>query len=339
MLRDHGSYRQEPGEVDMMVDFANLGIPLAVILVAMLFDMFLGDPPNRFHPVAWMGNWIAFGRRNAPKTGRFFPFLYGLLLIAGSVVVMSCIGYLLQVGCQTLPVALNVVVQAAILNCAFSARSLSTAANQVFAALKVGNIALGRHEVSYHLVSRDTSQLNEAQLAAATIESVAENTSDSVVAPLLFYSLAGLPGALVYRFVNTSDAMLGYRTAELEWLGKSAARLDDVLNWIPARITAILILVAALFSKGMRRRTLASGFRVWWRDHSKTASPNAGHPMSAAAGVLGVELEKVGHYRLGEGQPLPSYNSIPESIQLLWAVTWLNLLPCVCVLVWVAWWR
>lgn len=323
----------------MMVDFANIGIPLAVILVAILFDMLLGDPPNRFHPVAWMGNWIALGRRAAPRTGRFVPFLYGLLLIAGSILVMSCIGYLLQVGCQKLPLVMNVVVQAAILKCAFSARSLSNAANRVFAALKVGNVVLGRQEVSYHLVSRDTSQLNEAQLAAATIESVAENSSDSVVAPLLFYSLAGLPGALVYRFVNTSDAMLGYRTRELEWLGKPAARLDDVLNWIPARFTAILILVSALFFKSMRRRTVASGFRVWWRDHSKTASPNAGHPMSAAAGVLGVELEKVGHYRLGEGQPLPSCNSIHESIQLLWAVTWLSLLPCVCVLVWVAWWR
>ena len=339
MLWGHESYRQGSGEVDMMVDFANIGIPLAVILVAILFDMLLGDPPNRFHPVAWMGNWIALGRRAAPRTGRFVPFLYGLLLIAGSVVVMSGIGYLLQVGCQKLPLVMNVVVQAAILKCAFSARSLSNAANRVFAALKVGNIVLGRLEVSYHLVSRDTSQLNEAQLAAATIESVAENSSDSVVAPLLFYSLAGLPGALVYRFVNTSDAMLGYRTMELEWLGKPAARLDDVLNWIPARFTAILILVSALFFKSLRRRTVASGFRVWWRDHSKTASPNAGHPMSAAAGVLGVELEKVGHYRLGEGQPLPSCNSIHESIQLLWAVTWLSLLPCVCVLVWVAWWR
>ncbi len=323
----------------MTSNIASIGIPLAVILVAMLFDMFLGDPPNRFHPVAWMGNWIAIGRRTAPKTGRFVPFLYGSLFIAGSVAVMVCIGYLLQVGCQTLPAVLNVAVQAAILNCAFSARSLSNAANQVLAALQVGNVALGRHEVSYHLVSRDTSQLNESQLAAATIESVAENTSDSVVAPLLFYSLAGLPGALVYRFVNTSDAMLGYRTVELEWLGKSAARLDDALNWIPARITAILILAAALFSKSTRRRTVKSGFRVWWRDHSRTASPNAGHPMSAAAGALGVELEKVGHYRLGEGQPLPSCKSIHDSIQLLWVVTWLSLIPCVCILVWVAWWR
>jgi adenosylcobinamide-phosphate synthase len=142
-------------------------------------------------------------------------------LIAGSVVVMSGIGYLLQVGCQKLPLVMNVVVQAAILKCAFSSRSLSNAANRVFAALKVGNVVLGRQEVSYHLVSRDTSQLNEAQLAAATIESVAENSSDSVVAPLLFYSLAGLPGALVYRFVNTSDAMLGYGTGVVRQTGCS----------------------------------------------------------------------------------------------------------------------
>jgi len=323
----------------MIAALANASTPMAVLIVALFLDNLFGDPPNRFHPVAWMGNWIAMGRRLATKKGRVVPFLVGLFFVAGSVVSIGFTGYWLQQGCETLPFVLNVVVQAAVLSCMFSARSLSSAASKVIAALDAGDVALGRHEVSYHLVSRDTSQLNKAQLAAATIESVAENASDSIVAPLLFYSLAGLPGALIYRFVNTSDAMLGYRTTELEWLGKSSARLDDALNWIPARVTAVLILIAAWFSSSKRRQFALNGFRVWRRDCSKTASPNAGHPMSAAAGVLFVELEKVGHYTLGQGQPLPTCQSIRDSVRLLWIVMWLCVIPCFCIILWMAWLR
>lgn len=321
----------------MIAVLALVSTPMVILFVAILLDLFLGDPPNRFHPVAWMGNWIALGRRLAPKHGRWFPFLVGLLFILGSVMAIGGLGYVLQHGCEKLPWTLNVVVQAVVLNCMFSAKSLAKAAGKVLEALTAGDIQRGRHEVSYHLVSRDTSQLNASQLTAATIESVAENTSDSVVAPLLFYCVAGLPGALIYRFVNTSDAMLGYRTPELEWLGKSAARLDDLLNWIPARVTAILILVAAYVSMGLKYQVVMRGLKVWLRESSKTASPNSGHPMSAAAGVLNVELEKVGHYRLGEGQPLPTCQSIRDSIRILWVVTWLNLVPCFVLLTWMAW--
>jgi adenosylcobinamide-phosphate synthase len=167
--------------------------------------------------------------------------------------------------------------------------------------------------LSWHLVSRDTSTLDESRIAAATIESLAENTSDSAIAPLFWYAVAGLPGALVYRFLNTADAMLGYRDAEREWLGKAAARLDDVANLIPARLTALCMILSAPWLGGR----MEGGWRIWRRDAGTTASPNAGHPMSAAAGVLGVELEKVDHYRLGAGQPKPSARDIRRSQRLV----------------------
>jgi adenosylcobinamide-phosphate synthase len=182
--------------------------------------------------------------------------------------------------------------------------------------LDAGDIPLARQQVAFHLVSRDVSSLEASDLSAATIESVAENSSDSIVAPLLYFAIAGLPGALVYRFVNTCDAMLGYRTNELEWFGKSAARFDDLLNLLPSRLTAAIMLLAGACwgtASGVRRACL-----VWWRDHTLTASPNAGHPMSAAAGVLGVQLEKQGHYRLGADLPRPSASTIFHSIKLLW---------------------
>ncbi|MBI1895020.1 MAG: cobalamin biosynthesis protein [Acidobacteria bacterium] len=157
-------------------------------------------------------------------------------------------------------------------------------------------------------------KLSKSQVAAATIESVSENASDAFVAPLLCYALAGLPGAFAYRFINTCDAMLGYRDQEREWLGKAAARLDDLVNLLPARLTAGLIVVGGVALGGRPIHAV----RIWLRDRNLTDSPNAGHPMSAAAGVLGVELEKIGHYRLGCGQRLPAVPDIARAERLLW---------------------
>jgi adenosylcobinamide-phosphate synthase len=130
---------------------------------------------------------------------------------------------------------------------------------------------------------------------AATIESVAENASDSFVAPLFYYALFGVPGAIAYRAVNTLDAMIGYH-GRYEYLGKASARLDDVLNWIPARITALLLVAAGWLTGEAASR----GWFIWQRDGSATESPNAGRPMAVMAGLLGVELQKAEHYRLGD---------------------------------------
>ncbi|NJN68054.1 MAG: cobalamin biosynthesis protein, partial [Chloroflexaceae bacterium] len=140
-----------------------------------------------------------------------------------------------------------------------------------------------------------------AAIAAAAIESLAENTSDSVVAPLLAYALGGLPGAFAYRAANTLDAMVGYR-GRYEYLGKVPARLDDLLNLVPARLTALLIAAAAVGCSA----DAPQAWQVMWRDHALTASPNAGWPMAAVAGALGVRLEKMGHYCLNERGRAPT---------------------------------
>src|SRR5262249_18581607 len=144
--------------------------------------------------------------------------------------------------------------------------------------------------------SRDPSALDAPLVVAATVESVAENASDSFVAPLFYYALFGLPGAVAYRAINTADAMIGYH-GRYERLGKVAARLDDVANFVPARLTAALLLAAGACA----RLRVREGWRILRRAARATESPNAGRPMSAMAGLLGVQLEKVGHYRLGDG--------------------------------------
>lgn len=286
----------------------------SVLLLAFFGDALFGDPPNRFHLVAWMGWPISWARRRTKSKRNAVRFLLGGLVVGVGGTIVAAIGVLIERGCLGCPWWIAVPIQAMLLKCTFSMRSLAGAARLVHDSLLANDIAEARRQVAYHLVSRDVSTLDSSQLSAATIESVAENTSDSVIAPLFCFVIAGLPGALVYRFVNTCDAMLGYRTGELEWFGKVAARTDDVLNFIPARITAMFMLA----TYGVFARRFGSALEVWLRDHGLTASPNAGHPMSAAAGVLGVALEKQGCYLLGDGQSLPNCQSIDQSVWLLW---------------------
>lgn len=287
------------------------------ILLALLLDRLLGEPPNRYHPVAWMGGLIGTVRRWAPRHGRWTPLVYGAGLVLGGAVVVVSLGVILERLLLRVPWPLGWLVEAAVLKLTFSLRSLARAAGQVQQALEAGDLPQAQHLLGWHLVSRDTTQLSGSQVAAAAVESVAENTSDGVVAPLFYYVLGGLPAALAYRFINTADAMLGYRDPLHEWLGKVPARLDDLVNLIPARLTACLMVMAAPFLGGNARQAWA----VWRRDAHRTVSPNAGQPMSAMAGALEVELEKVGHYRLGAGQIFPVAMDIARSLRIVYGAT------------------
>jgi adenosylcobinamide-phosphate synthase len=284
-----------------------------VLPIALGIDILIGDPPNRYHPVAWMGSLISWLRRYSPKNGEREKFLFGTILTLGGASLVVAIGSFLTWVLERLPFPLGSILEAALLKATFSLRGLDRAAGEVQVALERDNLPKARRLVSWHLVSRDTSQLSASQVAAATIESVAENASDSTVAPLFFYSLGGLPAALAYRFANTADAMLGYRDAEREWLGKFPARFDDLLNFIPARLTGLLIVLAAKITGDPSSRTR----EIMRRDARSTESPNAGYPMSAMAGALGVELEKEGQYTLGAGLRPPNPQDIQRSRTLL----------------------
>jgi len=198
-------------------------------------------------------------------------------------------------------------------------RALFAAVAEVHAALAADNLPEARRLLSWHLVSRDTGELGAAEVAGACIESLAENLSDSVVAPLLWFRVGGLSLAALYRYANTADALWGYRTPELEYAGKVAARADDLLNLAPARLTALCALAAAPLA-GLDG---GGAWRTWRRDARKTASPNAGHPMSAFAGALGVRLDKRGVYVLNAA------GRAPEAADLLRA---LSLARVTCVL-------
>jgi adenosylcobinamide-phosphate synthase len=206
-----------------------------------------------------------------------------------------------------------VIVAGVLLKFTFSLRGLRQAANTVRKSLAQLDLAQARGSM-YALVSRDTTKLHQGQLVSATVESAAENTSDSFVAPLFYFLLFGLPGAIAYRIVNTFDAMMGYH-GEWEYLGKFAARLDDVANFIPARITGIIMVLAT----GICERNTSQAWHIMLRDHKKTQSPNAGWTMSAIAGALEIQLEKVGHYQLGDNHRSLSVETIDDSLKIVYA--------------------
>lgn len=266
-------------------------------LTALLFDVVLGEPPTWLHPTAAMGRAIGAVRTRAD--GGRSPsrdLMIGLALVGGGGALIAMLtrrASRLADGVSHRS-WIRALVAGAGLKPALSLRALLHAGRVVEDALRQGDIVRARRLLAWHLVSRDTSRLAPHEVAGAAIESLAENLGDGLVAPLLAYAFADLPGAYVHRFVNTADAMLGYHTPELEWLGKPGARLDDVLNLLPARLTAGLLAGAA----PLVGASTAGALRVLHHDRARTASPNAGWPMAAAAGALGVRLDKRGAYTL-----------------------------------------
>ncbi len=279
---------------------------LMVLALALLLDFLLGEYPNLIHPVVWMGKMISLYERLAPSQGPKRQFVAGVLLALLFPAACAATAALIIFSVQPWPIA-AIIVTVLLLKSTFAFRALGRSAAAVRNALAQENIGAARSGLQ-SLCSRDPTRLEPPGIAGATIESVAENISDSFVAPLLFYSALGLPGAIFYRAVNTLDAMIGYH-GKHEFLGKAAARLDDLLNLVPARFTAAFLLLAGLFCGQDARQ----GWRIWKRDRSRTQSPNAGHPMAVMAGLLRIELTKEDHYRLGEPLEALSAAKIDEA--------------------------
>lgn len=291
-----------------------------VPILAIAFDTIIGDPPNQWHPVAWIGNIILKFKHIAPKRGKLIPLLASAIFLLLSLSIIGYIVFLIVKLIHILPFTLTLVLEALLLKLTLPVRGLKKAGIEVYNALKDGNINEARRLVAWHLVSRKTDSLDEGHVVSATVESVAENLADGVVGPIFWWILLGLPGAWIYRFINTSDSILGYRTDELEWLGKIPARLDDIANFIPSRLSAFFLILSAVFMK----INPIHGIYTMFRDYRITSSPNAGFPMSAMAGLLNIKLEKIGNYCLNKEAELPSFEDINRSIMLMQISAWIS---------------
>ena len=289
--------------------------------VALAIDRWLGEPPARWHPVVWMGAWLgACGPRVAPAEGgsgadaRAWPFIGGALAwCVGAAFVTFAAAALQGALWQWLPAWGAALALGLLLKPLLAWRLLREEVQGVEDALALSPEA-GRARLA-RLVSRDVAPLSATQVRESALESLAENLNDSVVAPLFWFALAGLPGAALYRFANTADAMWGYRGARggrvWEWAGKWAAWADDVLSWLPARITALLLALAALrWPRGLLREA------------TRTPSPNGGWPMAALALLLGVRLAKPGVYVLNASGADAMPVHTPRAIALAGRAVW-----------------
>lgn len=267
-------------------------LPALAIPVALLLDRCFGEPPARVHPVVWMGRFLGlFGDRlcaMSPKAAFLGGALVWMLGAAGVAAIAVAIELAVIAGVEPWRGIGHLAVAALLVGLALKPllawRMLRDEVGAVETALQ-RSLEEGRARLS-RLVSRDTTTLSAVEVRETAIETLAENLNDSVIAPLFWFMVAGLPGAAVYRFANTADAMWGYR-GRWEWAGKWAARADDALSWIPARLTGLAIVA-------LRPALL----RPLWREAALTPSPNGGWPMGAMALRLGRVLSKPGHYRL-----------------------------------------
>ncbi len=293
-----------------------------ILLGALVLEGLVGYPSALWrvvgHPVSWVGRFLRFGETmlntRGEKSGR--DFLTGTLwLIVGLVIIGS--------GLAALSTALHQVpygwiVELLLIATLVAGRSLYTHVAAVRDALTGSEINDARQKVAL-IVGRNTENLDEPAIARAAVESLAENASDGVIAPLFWGLIAGLPGIAAYKFVNTADSMWGHKNQRYEWFGKSAARLDDLLNLIPARLTGLLFCLAAA---GAGRGSGA--FQVMWRDAPKHLSPNAGWPEAAMAGALDCRLGGPRAYQgqqtegvwLGEGNDELNAGDVSRALNL-----------------------
>ncbi|QIV78645.1 adenosylcobinamide-phosphate synthase CbiB [Fervidobacterium pennivorans] len=280
---------------------------LFALLFAIVYDLLFGEYPTKIHPVVYMGfvgKWFD-KKLNKPEKSNFARFIFGMIAQTIEVVLFLVISTSLVVISKSdnkVAQILGFLVAIYLLKSTFSIRSLYEHVARCY----TDDVELLRKNVSF-IVSRDVSKLDKAHLYSAAIESLAENISDSITGPLFYYLLFGLPGAVIYRLVNTYDALFGYRNEKYEWFGKFPARFDDLLNIVPSRVTAFVI---SLFNPVNSWKYILKYGAI---------KINAMYPMSAFAGVLKLGFEKIGYYKL-EGK-IPEKEDVKKALELYKKVT------------------
>ena len=298
-----------------------------IAVVAFLIDAIIGDPRSRFHPVVLIGILILvlekFLRRD--DDGYIKKICKGGLLVAVVLLVTYGVGFGIVYLTNFLEsFTATVCVQAVVLSLMITPRSLAEAGREIYNFLFAENLAMARYKVGW-IVGRDTDYLNEAEVVRATVETVAENTVDGIISPLFYFAVGGLPLAVAYRAVNTMDSMLGYKNEKYLYFGRVATRLDDVANFIPARITAVLFLISAI----ILNLDFKNAFSILKRDANKHPSPNGGWAEATVAGALNVQLGGINsyfgvpHFReyMGDANELLQPQHILSAIRMMYTAT------------------
>ncbi|MDQ0228992.1 adenosylcobinamide-phosphate synthase CbiB [Metabacillus malikii] len=262
-----------------------------IIIAAIFLDLLIGDPIWLPHPVIQIGKLIKYlDRRWNRGNCRVLKGIGLTVTVVVSVFVLTCI--VIVVAFMLHPL-LAVLLQIYLISTTIAVKGLASAGKNVLKPLEAGNLIEARKQLSM-VVGRDTDSLPESEIVRGAVETVAENTVDGITAPLFWAFIGGAPLAMAYRAINTLDSMVGYKNDKYEKFGWASARLDDIANWIPARLTAACMFVASLFIKGSKKQ---NGWKIVHRDARKHPSPNSGWSEALVAGLLGVQLGGLNYYQ------------------------------------------
>jgi adenosylcobinamide-phosphate synthase len=313
-----------------------------IIGLAILLDFKFGDPKNKYHPTSWIGTLIAkftpIAKNEHPIIEKFGGIC--IVTITSSLVVLLL--FALNIGITLITIdyvslIVSVIVGGLLLKTTIAIHGMEKHAKSVLESLDEENLDMARNHLSM-IVKRNTKNLDKNHVLSGVLESISENTVDGITGPLFYYALFGLPGAFVYRVINTADSMIGYKTDIFKNIGWFAATCDSILNYIPSRLTGLVMIISA----AILHNNWKESYKIMIRDGKKTESPNAGYPMAALAGALETKFEKINHYKLGDGETVLTKEHVHSAISImkLTSVLFFGIItiPIISILSFVGWW-
>jgi adenosylcobinamide-phosphate synthase len=324
---------------------------VVALILAIALDMTVGDPKNKYHPVRWIGNFIDYLIPHLKSKSKTIADYHEdsqyakIEKIKGTVFVFCLLGIFgvglqlcLYISSNLIGPVLMIIIYAIILKITIAIKGMEVHSVRIMNALEQKDLDNARFCLSM-IVRRETENLDEQRILSGTIECISESTVDGIVAPIFFYSLFGPTGSFLFRIVNTLDSMIGYKDKYNENIGWMSAKLDTIANYIPSRITGVLIVISSLIISADWKNSI----QTMMKDHNKTSSLNAGYPISSMAGSLRVKLEKIGHYSVGESYDPLSIDKCKRAIVIMKLTAILScfliFIPLISILFALGWWN
>jgi len=315
---------------------------ILVMFFALVLDFAFGDPKNKFHPTAWLGSLIAKLTPYAKNSSENLEKLGGIFIIVISSGIVVSLMIFLNIGIKLITadylyIIISVIGCGILLKTTIAIKGMERHAIAVVNALEQNDILSARDNLSM-IVKRNTKNLDKNHVLSGVLESISENTVDGITGPLFYYAIFGLSGAFVYRVINTADSMIGYKNDIFKNVGWFGANCDKILNYIPSRLTGLIMILSAMILGNNWRKS----YEIMVRDGRKTNSPNAGYPMAAIAGALGTKFEKIDHYSLGDGNVSFSTDHVKSAILIMKVTSILFcgviVVPILLLLFYLGWW-
>ena len=290
---------------------------IVVIGLAILLDLTFGDPKNRYHPTAWIGNLIGIITTRMKNENyileKFGGIFIVLIPVCISVIVLSSLNFSIDlISVESLSILISIISGIVLFKMTIAIKGMEKHALAVLDSIQKNNLEQARTNLSM-IVKRNTKNLDKNHILSGTLESLSENIVDGITGPMFYFAIFGLPGAFAYRIINTVDSMVGYKTQMFKNLCLFGANCDNILNYIPSRLTGLTIVLGSM----LLGHDWKNCYEIFKRDGKKTDSPNAGYPMAAFAGALGTKFEKLEHYSLGTGENEITSKKVKDAITLM----------------------